>query len=111
LDDGRVLGQRVPDGAINGGQLDLLGPGPLVGVADGAALAAWLDETFGAGSLRVGAVVDEVRHGITHHRIRLAVHEAQWRGRLRAPLVVAPADAPWTTLARKGTARTARPAG
>lgn len=111
LDDGRVLGQRVPHGAINAGQIDLLGPGPLLQVPSAPSLQAWFDATWGDGALTVGPVVAEARHGITHHRIRLVLHAARWSGGLRAPLVAAGPDEPWTTLARKGMARAAGMAG
>ena len=107
LADGRVLGQRVPDGAINAGQVDLPGPGPLMQVPSAASLQAWFDATWGDGALTVGPVVAEARHGITNHRIRVVVHEARWSGGLRGQLVAADLGAPWTTLARKGMARAA----
>lgn len=103
--DGRVLGQRRKDTEINAGQLDLLGPGPLAPVADAEDLQAWLDEEFSGRSLRVELEPAALlRHAITRHRIRIAVHPAT--------LLVPPApprfewaapDAPepWTTIARK----------
>ncbi len=103
---GNVLGQRVPDGAINAGQLDLLGPGPLVDVADGAALQARLDGALGKGVVVVRAeVLASVRHGITHHRITASVHAGELRGRVPTTLVAAAPDAAWTTLARKAMRR------
>ena len=108
--DGRVLGQRVADDRINAGQVDLPGPGPLVGVTDAEDLQGWLDARLGAGSLRVALEpAVEVRHGITHHRIRVAVHVATL---IRRPQDVdavwaSPADptTPWTTIARKAMAK------
>jgi A/G-specific adenine glycosylase len=100
---GEVVGFRVPSGEINAGQVDLPGPGPLVFCTGSDQLAAALWERFGV-RCEVGAELGIIRHGITHHRIRLITHEATVRGRLRAPLVSAPTDdpsIPWTTIARK----------
>ncbi|MEZ5966467.1 MAG: A/G-specific adenine glycosylase [Planctomycetota bacterium] len=113
--DGRVLGRRVPAGEINGGQVDLPGPGPLVAVIDGEELQTWLDDHLGPRAVRVALeAAGDVRHGITHHRIRVSVHHATL---LRAP---ASSDAvwgepvhddrvTWTTLARKAMQRVLSP--
>lgn len=105
-DDGRVLGRRVPPGHINAGQVDLPGPGPLLPVVDAEELQSWLDRHLGRGNLHVALeAVAEVRHGITHHRLRVSVHTARV---LRPPggdglLWAQPDDdeVAWTTIARK----------
>jgi A/G-specific adenine glycosylase len=114
LSDGRTLGQRVAAGAINAGQVDLPGPGPLVEVAETQDLQAWLDAQLGEAAVRVAPeALGEARHGITHHRIKIAVHRGTLATRrLPAPFVLAPLDdpaTPWTTIARKA-ARLAAPA-
>ncbi|HLU39923.1 MAG TPA: A/G-specific adenine glycosylase, partial [Planctomycetota bacterium] len=85
--DGAVVVRRIGEREVNRGQLDLPGPGPLEGVPDAAALQAWLDGHLGAGSARIDPEpACEVRHAITWHRIRVAVHV----GTLRARRVPAP---------------------
>ena len=105
--DGLVLGCRVGDGEINSGQIDLPGPGPLVDhAAGGEELETTLRDRFGL-EFVLEAELGSVRHGITHHRIRMTVHWASVTGRRRRPLVSAsPGDpaVPWTTLARKAFA-------
>ncbi len=109
LSDGRVLGQRVAAGAINAGQVDLVGAGPLVHVADADDLVASVTERFCSGVLRVDLRVDReplcrVRHTITCHRITMWAHRGELsRPHVSAPFVLAPFDGetPWTTLARK----------
>ncbi len=105
LPDGRVLGQRVTEGAINVGQVDLVGAGPLVSVADADDLVAGVAERLGSGVLRVDQEpLCRVRHTITCHRITMWAHRADLSTlHVPAPFVLAPFDAatPWTTLARK----------
>ena len=103
---GKILGYRVAASEINGGQVDLPGPGPLVSHAAGVDLESTLRERFGE-RIALEAQVGEVRHGITHHRIKMTVHWAAFRGQPRPPLLDAhPADPhiPWTTIARKAFA-------
>lgn len=104
--DGAILGQRVAAGAINAGQVDLPGPGPLVEVADSDELLAWLDARFGRGAATLQhEPIGHASHGITHHRIKIAVHEAQLAARaLPEAFLWARLDdhsTPWTTIARK----------
>lgn len=102
-----VLGQRVPEGEVNAGQLRLPGPGVLVDCPDGDALAALGWQEHGL-RLEVGEPLATVRHGITHHRILHTVHGARLVGRPpRAGFEWAAPDgaaAPWTTIARKAFA-------
>jgi A/G-specific adenine glycosylase len=111
--DGEVVGARVGPGAINAGQLDLPGPGPLVPVPNALALRRWLAGGFAGAFADVStAPVARARHGITHHRIEMLAHGARVaRARLPAPLEAAsPTDraVPWTTLARKVLAAAGR---
>jgi A/G-specific adenine glycosylase len=112
LPDGRLLGQRVRPGMVNAGQVDLPGPGPLLPVEDPDELQAWLAGRLGRGAVRVDPEpACEVRHGITHHRIVVAVHRGALAIRhVPAGYLLAPArdpGTPWTTLARKAVARAA----
>ena len=98
-----VVGCRVAEGEVNAGQVDLPGPGILVSHDGGAALAAVVAREFGI-RCDVADEATTVRHGITHHRIRLTAHWARCDDPIRAPLLSAsPADprVPWTTTARK----------
>lgn len=98
---GRVIGFRIPAGEINAGQIDLPGSGPLVS-CDPDDLVNCLRTRFGV-RFDVEGEIGSVRHGITHHRIRLTAHWGTCKGRLPAPLFAATPDptTPWTTLARK----------
>ena len=109
-EDGRIAGRRIDAGAINAGQVDLLGPGPLVPIATATELQAWLYEHHG--TIDVGPLVTTIRHSITHHRIEVRVHLAK----ARLPSTVRELEwltmgdsVPWTTIARKASQR-ARPA-
>ena len=100
---GRVLGSRIPDGQVNGGQVDLPGAGLLVAVETPDALAEELRRRYGV-SFQIGPVITTVHHTITHHRIRLMVHQAQCGHGPGPNLMAARADdrrIPWTTAARK----------
>ncbi len=106
---GRVLGTRIAEGEVNQGQLELPGAGLLVPAPNPGDLESALRARFGI-STRVGPVVTTVRHSITHHRIRLIVHQAQHPIRPGPNLTAArPDDAlvPWTTAARKVFAKAA----
>jgi A/G-specific adenine glycosylase len=104
---GEVIGFRVPKGEINAGQVDLPGPGPTTYCAGVEQLGAVLWERFGV-RFGVGAELANIRHSITHHRIRMIAHAATIEGRVRAPMLSARPDdpaIPWTTTARKLFAR------
>lgn len=107
VDGGRVFGHRLPAGAINGGQIDLPGPGSLED-CDPDDLPAVLRQRHGCVAT-VGEALVAIRHAITSHRIVLHVHAAvvQRRGTLQAFPADDPA-VPWTTLARKAFARALR---
>jgi A/G-specific adenine glycosylase len=96
-----VLAHRIEAGAVNSGQVELPGGGMLETVDSEAELQDLVAHRFGA-ALRVGRKVAELKHAITHHRIRLAVHEAQALdpGRLVALRTDDP-QVPWTTASRK----------
>lgn len=102
--DGRVLGGRIEDGAVNAGQIELPSPGILADHPDaGDALAHALFERYGA-RFAIGEVVARVRHGITHHRIALEVHAATLIGRSGVRLKWHAIDfdtVPWSTPSRK----------
>lgn len=102
--NGRVLAHRIEEGQINQGQLELPGPGLLVDHPEGGdKLAASLARRFGI-KVRVLAKIGEIRHSITHHRIRLELHEARLSGDPGSALQwVDPADSacPWSTASRK----------
>ena len=102
LPDGRVLGHRIPSGQINGGQLELPGPGLLQPVASGEELARSVAQRF-AVRLEILGPLTTVRHCITQHRIALTVHEAALLGGSRNLLRLRPDDPaePWTTASRK----------
>ena len=99
----QILGVRVAAGAINAGQVDLPGPGPLVACDGPEELAAELE----ARGLRctVGGALGRVQHGITNHRITVcAFAGASPAVRPRPPWIAArpdDPDTPWTTIARK----------
>ncbi|MEY3160072.1 MAG: hypothetical protein RIT25_63 [Planctomycetota bacterium] len=97
----RVLAHRIEAGAVNAGQVELPGGGLLETVDSEAELQGVIERRFGA-ALRVGRKVAELKHAITHHRIRLAVHEAQAldQGSLIALRTDDP-QVPWTTASRK----------
>jgi A/G-specific adenine glycosylase len=100
---GTVLGPRVPAGEVNAGQIDLPGPGPLVGCSGAEELTATLWERFET-AFQVGDEIGSVRHAITHHRITLTAHRGQAASRTPPSLLAARPDdptTPWTTLARK----------
>ncbi|MBK8099263.1 MAG: A/G-specific adenine glycosylase [Planctomycetes bacterium] len=103
-----VLGHRLPEGGINGGQIDLPGPGALVDCAIGDLTPA-LQQRFGCAA-EVQSAVAVIRHAITRHRITLHVHPAivRRRGRLQ-PFAPHDPDVPWTTTARKAFSRLALP--
>jgi A/G-specific adenine glycosylase len=103
-----VLAVRIGQGGVNEGFWELPGlgmPRPTV-AADGtpaplrAALERWVE-----GPVELSAIRGEVTHGITHHRITIAVREAD--GALLRPRdgarFLPPDDPaiPWTTVARK----------
>ena len=100
----RVLGARIPDGEINAGQVELPTPGVLVNIADDAELAHALAERYGL-TFRIGALLGEVRHTITWHRIVLRAHEGRCdTRRARGGLVAAGREdskVPWSTTSRK----------
>ncbi len=100
--DGLVWAQRLPAGAINAGQWELPGPGMLADTAPGD-LQRWLAAQQ-RGRWQVGATLTEIRHTITHHRIRLHVHAASGPRRLPAHWAAHAPDDPavaWTTATRK----------
>lgn len=99
--NGEILGVRIPSGEINAGQVDLPGSGPLTS-CDPDDLQTTLRNRFGV-RFGIEGEIGTVRHGITHHRIRLTAHWGTCRDPLQAPLVsAAPGPGtPWTTLARK----------
>lgn len=103
LPEGRVLGSRIPHGEVNGGQIDLPGPGALVPMGTSVELESALQRLYGV-AFQVGEVVTLVNHGITHHKIRLRVHRATCaRGPGPNLMAARPDDEtlPWTTVARK----------
>lgn len=106
LPGGEVLGYRIPPGEVNAGQLELPGPGLLHGVDSPGELQNVLAARFAA-SVNIGAALTVVRHGITHHRIELTVHEAELIGDIGSLLTARPDDPrlPWTTASRKAFAR------
>ncbi len=97
----RVLAHRIEAGSVNAGQVELPGGGLLATIDSEAELQQVVERRFGA-ALRVGRKVAELKHAITHHRIRLAVHEAQAldQGSLIALRTDDP-QVPWTTASRK----------
>jgi A/G-specific adenine glycosylase len=100
---GRVLGARVPDGEINGGQIDLPGPGVLAACAGPDELAQALAARFRA-RFRIGAEIARIAHAITRHRIAVVAHAAECDRAPRSGLIAARPDdpaVPWTTVARK----------
>ncbi|MCC6785377.1 MAG: A/G-specific adenine glycosylase [Planctomycetes bacterium] len=109
--DGAVLGARIRDGEINAGQIELPGPGILADHQDaGDALAHALHARYGA-RFEIGEPVARVRHGITHHRIALEVHDAKLLGRAGGRLRWYPTDdpaVPWSTPSRKALSAHAR---
>lgn len=103
LPRGRVLGSRIPEGQVNGGQVDLPGAGVLEPIATVSELEDALRRRYGV-AFEVGEVVTTVQHSITHHRISLLVHHASCtRGPGPNLMAARPDDArvPWTTTARK----------
>lgn len=103
LSRGRVLGSRIPEGEINGGQIDLPGPGVLVNTPSASELESELRRLYGV-TFEAGEVVTTVLHSITHHRIRLLVHRARCERGPGPNLMAARPDdhrVPWTTVARK----------
>jgi A/G-specific adenine glycosylase len=106
LPGGEVLAYRIPQGEINAGQLELPGPGLLHGVDSAKDLQHVLSTRFGA-SVNIGVALTVVRHGITHHRIELRVHEAKLTGGIGTLLTARPDDprSPWTTASRKAFAQ------
>ncbi len=102
LPDGRILCYRNPSGRINGGQLELPGPGLLQPVVSAEELARSVAQRF-AVRLEILDPVATVRHCITQHRIALTVHEATLLGPTRTLLRRRPDDPaePWTTASRK----------
>ncbi|MEM7199853.1 MAG: A/G-specific adenine glycosylase [Planctomycetota bacterium] len=106
---GRVLAMRIPDDEVNAGQIDLPGPGVLEAIDSPGDLQGALERRFGV-QFRIGGVVTTVLHSITHHRIRLIVHQAECsRGPGPNLMAVRPDDArlPWTTTARKAFSQAA----
>lgn len=94
-----VLGRRIASGRINGGQVDLAGPGALTHLDSAAELATSLGQR-----VRIGELLATVRHTITQHRIELLIHAGELVGRRARDEVFAAPDAPevpWSTLARK----------
>jgi len=109
LSRGRVLGSRIPEDQINGGQVDLPGPGVLEPTATASELEQELRRLYGV-EFEVGEVVTTVQHSITHHRIRLQVHRATCaRGPGPNLMAARPDDprVPWTTAARKAFSQSA----
>ena len=103
LSRGRLLGSRIPEGQINGGQVDLPGAGVLEPIATVTELEEELRRRYGV-AFEIGEVVTTVLHSITHHRIRLLVHRARCaRGPGPNLMAARPDDpqVPWTTTARK----------
>ncbi|MEO0478103.1 MAG: A/G-specific adenine glycosylase [Planctomycetota bacterium] len=102
-EDGFVAA-RIPDGEVNAGQFELPGPGVLVDQPDDQdLLRARIFERYGL-EVRVGEELARVRHGITHHRITLRVHQAERLGPLPEGLSsMAPGDGAgtWSTPMRK----------
>ncbi|MGE0142421.1 MAG: A/G-specific adenine glycosylase [Planctomycetota bacterium] len=110
--DGRTLAARIEAGAINGGQLELPGPGVLADVALDD-LGPRLRERFDV-HIEVGDPLARVRHTITHHRIEAILHEGRLSGSANPPLQwVSPTDdaAPWSTVSRKLLSRVLRSSG
>ncbi|MFO1054232.1 MAG: A/G-specific adenine glycosylase [Planctomycetota bacterium] len=105
--DGRALGARIEDGAINAGQIELPGPGILEHHPDaGDVLVHSLARRYGA-RFAIGEVVARVRHGITHHRISLEVHAATLVADAGPDLHWWSTDdekVPWSTPSRKAIA-------
>ncbi len=105
---GKILGARVPEGEVNAGQIELPGPGVLIDHPDDRdVLAHSLAQRYGAG-FAVGEALCTIRHGITHHRIALTVHEAELHGPRGALLRGYHPDdesVPWTTPSRKALAK------
>ncbi len=101
---GRVLASRIAAGEINAGQLELPGPGVLVDHPEtGTALADAVERRHGV-RVVVGDRVARVRHGITHHRIVLDVHEARLLDEIRSGVSWVPVHGdptPWSTPSRK----------
>jgi A/G-specific adenine glycosylase len=100
---GAVLAHRIAAGAVNAGQLELVGLGALVHVADVAVFVQRLRQAFHS-RFQVGDELGSVRHSITRHRVVLRVHAGECTWRAPHELVAArPDDAgvPWSTLSRK----------
>jgi adenine-specific DNA glycosylase len=97
---GGVFGHRLPGGAINGGQIELPGPGVLRDCAP-EELVGELAARFGCRA-EIGPVLGSVRHAITNHRVVVHAHAGRVgaRGRLAT---FAPGDpsVPWSTVSRK----------
>jgi A/G-specific adenine glycosylase len=106
--EGRVLGARIPEGEVNAGQFELLGPGVLVDhPADRDALAFAVFGRCGA-RVRIGEEVARVRHGITHHRVTVVAYGGELLGARPGALeflVPGGSAVPWCTPARKVLAK------
>lgn len=97
----RVLAHRIPQGAINAGQVELPGPGLLVQLTRARDLEHALRTSFGI-TASVGVELSTVRHAITNHRIALSVHCVTCR-KSGVLFAADPRDrsVPWTTASRK----------
>lgn len=99
-----ALGYRIPGEQVNGGQVELPGPGILVD-CDPADLESAMQARFAA-ALVVDEQLAAVRHAITHHRITWHVHGASVRRIGRLQWFSLGQETPWTTPSRKVFQRT-----
>lgn len=100
-----LLAYELPAGEPNAGQWELPGPGLTANAGDDDELADTIAARCSA-RIEPGARLGRFSHGITHHRISVAVRSGELhgpRGRLHPRSPTDPA-VPWTTASRKAFA-------